>query len=132
MRQVIEAPATRRIGGSMSSFAALPPGPGRPHAWQMLRYQREPLAYVEGCAQRYGPVFTMRLPFLGASVAAVDPVDVRTILTQVPERFPAAQGQSPLTPMVGVHATMFVTGDAHRHQRRTMLGVFSGGIAARW
>jgi len=98
----------------------------------MLRYQREPLAYVEGCAKRYGPVFTLRLPFLGASIAAVEPLDVRTILTQVPERFPAAQGQSPLTPMVGEHATMFVTGEAHRHQRRTMLGVFSGGIAARW
>ena len=115
-----------------TSLAGLPPGPGRPHAWQMLRYQREPLAYVERCARRYGPVFTMRLPFLGTSIAAVDPVDVRTILTQVPERFPAAQGGSPLTPMVGEHATMFVTGDAHRHQRRTMLGVFSGGIAARW
>jgi cytochrome P450 len=98
----------------------------------MLRYQREPLAYVEACARRYGPVFTLRLPFLGASIAAVDPVDVRTILTQVPERFPAEQGRSPLTPMVGDHATMFVTGQEHRHQRRTMLGVFSGGIAARW
>ncbi len=110
----------------------LPPGPGRPQALQMLRYQREPLAYVERCAERYGPVFTLRLPFLGTSIAAVDPVDVRTILTQVPERFPAAQGGSPLTPMVGEHATMFVTGEAHRHQRKTMLGVFSGGIAARW
>jgi cytochrome P450 len=98
----------------------------------MLRYQREPLAYVEACAQRYGPVFTMRLPFLGTSVAAVDPADVKTILTEAPERFPRAQGQSPLTPMVGEHATMFVTGDEHRHQRRTMLGVYSGGIAARW
>lgn len=116
----------------MSSAVPLPPGPGRPHAWQMLRYQREPLAYVEACTRRYGPLFTMRLPFLGTSIAAVEPVDVRTILTQVPERFPAAQGGSPLTPMVGEHATMFVTGDAHRHQRRTMLGVFSGGIAARW
>jgi cytochrome P450 family 135 len=115
-----------------SPVAPLPPGPGRPHTWQMLRYQREPLAYVDACARRYGPVFTMRLPFLGTSVAAVDPDDVRTILTRAPERFPKAQGQSPLTPMVGEHATMFVTGDAHRHQRKTMLGVFSGGIAARW
>jgi cytochrome P450 len=98
----------------------------------MLRYQREPLAYVEACARRYGPLFTLRLPFLGASIAAVAPDDVRTILTQVPERFPSEQGRSPLTPMVGEHATMFVTGEAHRHQRRTMLGVFSGGIAARW
>jgi cytochrome P450 len=114
------------------SVGPLPPGPGRPHVLQMLRYQREPLTYVEGCARRYGPVFTMRLPFLGTSIAAVAPLDVRTILTQVPERFPSAQGSSPLTPMVGDHATMFVTGDAHRHQRRTMLGVFSGGIAARW
>jgi cytochrome P450 family 135 len=98
----------------------------------MLRYQREPLAYVEACVERYGPVFTMRLPFLGTSVAAVDPADVKTILTEAPERFPRAQGQSPLTPMVGEHATMFVTGEEHRHQRRTMLGVYSGGIAARW
>jgi cytochrome P450 len=98
----------------------------------MLRYQREPLAYVEACAERYGPVFTMRLPFLGTSVAAVDPADVKTILTEAPERFPRAQGQSPLTPMVGEHATMFVTGEAHLHQRKTMLGVYSGGIAARW
>jgi cytochrome P450 len=110
----------------------LPPGPGRPQALQMLRYQREPLAYVERCAKRYGRVFTLRLPFLGTSIAAVEPLDVRTILTQVPERFPSEQGRSPLTPMVGAHATMFVTGEAHRHQRRTMLGVFSGGIAARW
>lgn len=117
----------------MSSLSApLPPGPGRPHAWQMLRYQREPIAYVDACARRYGPVFTMRLPFLGTSVAAVAPEDVRTILTRAPERFPKAQGSSPLTPMVGEHATMFVTGEAHRHQRKTMLGVFSGGIAERW
>jgi len=113
-------------------FEPLPPGPGRPQALQMLRYQREPLAYVERCAKRYGPVFTLRLPFLGATVAAVDPVTVRTILTQVPERFPSGQGRSPLTPIIGQHATVFVTGEAHRHQRRTTLSVFSGGIAARW
>lgn len=110
----------------------LPPGPGRPHTSQMLRYQREPLAYVDACARRHGLVFTLRLPFLGTSVAAVHPDDVKTILTQVPERFPSRAGHSPLTPMVGEHATMFVTGEAHRHQRRTMLGVFSGGISARW
>lgn len=111
---------------------SLPPGPGRPPALQMLRYQREPLAYVERCAERYGPVFTLRLPFLGATVAAVDPDTVRTILTQVPERFPSGQNRSPLTPIIGQHATVFVTGEAHRHQRRTTLSAFSGGIAARW
>jgi cytochrome P450 family 135 len=116
----------------MSPPAPLPPGPGRPQAWQMLRYQREPLAFIEACARRYGPVFTLRLPFLGTSVAAVDPVDVKTILTRVPERFPDESGHSPLTPMVGESATMFVTGEAHRHQRRTLLGVFSGGVSARW
>jgi cytochrome P450 len=117
----------------MSPAAApLPPGPGRPHAWQVVRYQREPLAYVEACARRFGPVFTLRLPFLGTSVAAVDPADVKTILTEVPERFPGGPTQSSLTPMVGEAAMMFATGEAHRHQRRTLLSVFSGGLAARW
>ena len=32
----------------------LPPGPNTPSAWQLLRYSRSPLAFLEGCAHRYG------------------------------------------------------------------------------
>ena len=32
----------------------LPPGPNTPSTWQLLRYSRSPLAFLEGCAHRYG------------------------------------------------------------------------------
>src|SRR5215213_110587 len=116
----------------MSLLAPLPPGPMQPRAWQIIRYQREPLTYVEACVQRYGPVFTMRLPLLGTVVAAVDPDDVHAILTHAPERFPDGPDSSPIAPIMGEKAMMFATGATHRRQRRTLLSAFHGGLAARW
>jgi cytochrome P450 len=116
----------------MSPNAALPPGPRQPSAWQIARYQREPLAYVEACAKRHGSVFTLRLPLVGTFVAAVEPQDVQTILTRVPERFPDGPARSPIAPMMGESAMVFATGDTHRRQRRTLLPAFRGGLVARW
>jgi hypothetical protein len=36
------------------NLVPLPPGPNTPSAWQLLRYSRSPLAFLEGCAHRYG------------------------------------------------------------------------------
>jgi len=98
----------------------------------MLRYQREPIAYVERCAERYGPVFALRLPFVGSLVAAVDPVDVATILTGAPERFPQGPAGSPIAPVMGERAMMFATGRQHRRQRQTLWPAFHGELVERW
>jgi cytochrome P450 len=116
----------------MSPSAALPPGPRQPRAWQIARYQREPLAYVEACAARHGPVFTLRMPLVGTFVAAVDPRDVQTILTRVHDRFPDGPSSSPIAPMMGESAMVFATGETHLRQRRTLQPAFRGGLAARW
>ncbi len=116
----------------MSPSTALPPGPRQPRAWQIARYQREPLAFVAACAERYGSVFTLRMPLVGTFVAAVEPRDVQTILTVVPDRFPDGPDSSPIAPMMGEFAMVFATGDDHRRQRRTLLPAFRGGLMARW
>src|SRR6185436_3418068 len=116
----------------MSSTAALPPGPRQPPALQIARYQREPLAYVEACVRRHGPVFTLRMPLVGTFVAAVEPRDVQAILTGVPERFPDGPERSPVAPVMGESAMVFATGETHRRQRRTLLPAFRGGLTARW
>lgn len=116
----------------MSPSTALPPGPRQPRAWQIARYQREPLAYVEACAERHGPVFTLRMPLVGTFVAAVEPRDVQAILTDVPERFPGGAEQSPMAPMMGETAMAFATGETHRRQRQNLLPAFRGGLATRW
>jgi len=112
-------------------LTALPPGPERPPAWQMLRYQREPIAYVEACTRRYGPVFTLRLPFVGPMVAAVAPDDVQAILARAPDRFPDGPDSSPLAPIMGESAMVFATGATHRRQRRLLWPAFHGSLVAR-
>lgn len=116
----------------MPAAAALPPGPGGPGGWQSIRYSIDPIAYVEACAARYGPVFTLRLPIAGRFVAAVDPCDVHTILTRLPDRFPGAAQGSALTPLVGESAMMFATGATHRRQRRALRPVFHRGVTDCW
>src|SRR5262249_5144441 len=50
-----DTPVLARAGDAMArNVVPLPPGPNTPSAWQLLRYSRSPLAFLEGCAHRYG------------------------------------------------------------------------------
>ena len=41
----------------------LPPGPRYPSLIQSIGFWNRPLAFLERCRARYGPRFTLRLPF---------------------------------------------------------------------
>jgi cytochrome P450 family 135 len=122
----------RHEGDVMPAAATLPPGPIAPGGWQSLRYQFDPIAYLEACAARYGPVFTLSMPIAGRFVAAVDARDVHAILASVPDRFPGRAQESPLAPLVGESAMMFASGATHRRQRRVLRPAFHGRVVERW
>jgi hypothetical protein len=69
---------------------ALPPGLPWPPIAQLIRWWRRPVEFFEGCARRYGDVFTIRFPrFLGVPglpgsnifIVFSDPDAVREVFT---------------------------------------------------
>jgi hypothetical protein len=62
--QAVDAATAGVVQGS--SAGALPPGLPWPPIAQLIRWWRRPIQFFEGCARRYGDVFTIRFPrFVG-------------------------------------------------------------------
>lgn len=116
----------------MSSPAALPAGPRLPKGWQHARYQLAPIAFMEACSARYGPVFTLRLYGLGDVVVVTEPADVRTVLSFARERFVGEAAMRVFEPIMGPTALMFTTGAAHERQRQALQPAFHRNLVGRW
>ncbi len=115
------------LGGS-----ALPPGPTSPGPWQLLRCQLDFAGYLDACVDRYGPLFTLRMPPFEAFVAATDPEDVERVLIGTTTRFEEGAASAILAPLVGRSSLILSAGPLHMRQRRALLPAFHGSLGERW
>ena len=53
--------------------AALPDGPRSPGLWQMSRWFRDPVTFMEANRERYGGIFTVKLGALKRCAFIADP-----------------------------------------------------------
>jgi cytochrome P450 len=109
--------------------SALPPGPRRPRALQALAWMRRPLPFLEGCHERYGDAFTLRIMRWGDWVILADPADVKRVFT-AGTKVGVAVANPLLRPVLGARSVMLTEEPQHMVKRRLMLPSFHGESVA--
>lgn len=100
--------------------ARLPPGPRTPALWQTLSWLLNTTQFLEQCAERYGPIFTVRIIGFGTAVMIADPAATREIFTAGPDVLQVTHSKHFL-PLVGASSLFMLHGEPHRCQRRRLL-----------
>ncbi len=113
------------------SRPSLPPGPRYPAALQMAGFWTRPLAFLERCRARYGPRFTIRLPFTPPFVMLTSPEEIKQVFTAPADVLHPGSGARVLEPVVGRNSVILLDGAAHMEQRRLMLPAFHGDRVGR-
>ncbi len=108
------------------SRASLPPGPSYPPALQMVGWWTRPLSFLERCRSRYGPRFTIRLPFSPPFVNLTSPEEIKQVFTAPANVLHPGAGARVLEPVVGRNSVILLDGQSHMEQRKLMLPAFHG------
>jgi cytochrome P450 len=112
-------------------IAVTVPGPRAPVPVQFLRLTRDFIGYLEECADRYGDVFSLRLPYYRRVVVATGPDDVHAILTDG-QRFVGGNAGDMAAPILGRSSLMLTSGVEHRRQRKLLMPAFHGDLVIKW
>jgi len=119
-------------GTTAAALAPLPPGPRAPAAWQLLRYTRTPLTFLEACARRFGDPFTMRLAGYGPFVLLADPEAVRDVFRGDGRALHSGEGNEWLATTVGRSSVLVLDEQPHARQRRVLLPPLKGERMRAW
>src|SRR5262249_5347884 len=109
-----------------SSLSGLPPGPGSPAWWQLVRFAGDPLGLLDECHRRYGDAFTLRVAGNGRFVMLSDPEAVREVFRGDPDVLHSGEANSLFTATVGRHSVLVLDGAEHARQRRVVVPPFKG------
>jgi cytochrome P450 family 135 len=122
----MEVTTTRRTGAPDPPVEGLPPGPD----WSLLkltrRWWRQPLQTLEECRDRYGDMFTYRLPHEGTWVFVSDPEAIKQVFTGDPRLLHAGEANIVLLPVLGEHSVLLLDEPQHMAERKLMLPPFHG------
>ena len=105
---------------------SLPPGPKLPPPLQLAGMFGRPLAFMDRCAERYGPVFTLRLPGTQPLVYVADPDLVKAVWTRDKVNGLPDGRRLALEPLLGARSVLIQEGEEHLRRRRLMLPPFHG------
>jgi cytochrome P450 family 135 len=104
----------------------LPPGPD----WSLLRSTRRwwfrPLETLEQCRDRYGSMFSYRLPYEGTWVFVSDPEAIKQVFTGDPRLLHAGAANLVLLPVLGERSVLLLDEPEHMVERKLMLPPFHG------
>jgi cytochrome P450 len=92
----------------------------------MWHWWRRPLPTLEECRDRYGDMFTIRLPHEGTWVFVSDPEAVKQVFTGDPNLLHAGAANIVLLPVLGEHSVLLLDEPEHMAQRKLMLPPFHG------
>lgn len=104
----------------------LPSGPKSPAAWQLLRYSRTPLEFLEECSHRYGDPFTLRLAGYGKLVMLSSPDAVQDVFRGDARSLHAGEGNEFLSVTLGQNSVIVLDEEPHARQRRVLLPPLKG------
>jgi cytochrome P450 len=104
----------------------LPPGPGAPAWWQLVRFAGDPLGLLDECRRRYGDAFTLHIAGNGRFVMLSDPEAVREVFRGDPDVLHSGEANSLFTPTVGRNSVLVLDGAPHARQRRVVVPPLKG------
>ena len=106
--------------------SGLPPGPSAPLQVQAWQFLLDEFRLLERSRERFGDIFTLRIPLLDPLVVVADPGEVKRIFTGDPTQLHAGEGNEVLRPIVGDNSVLLLDEKPHLHQRKLMLPPFHG------
>ena len=115
------------IEPSSSPAPSPPPGPRQWPMFQLLRWIRQPIPFMEECARQFGDCFTVRFPIAGQRIVFFsDPVAIKEIFTGDAENFRAGEANAIVRPVLGNNSLLVLDGARHSRERRLMMPPFHG------
>ena len=112
---------------ALAPRSELPPGPRLPKPLQTLRFIRDPVPFFEGCAERYGDAFTLRLYGPGDVVLVSDPPSLKRLFAADGVNTIAPGRNIILRPLLGPRSVLLLdNGPEHLRRRKLMLPQFHG------
>ena len=102
----------------------LPPGPRTPGLWQMSRWFRDPVGFMEANRKRHGPIFSVRLGALKRCALIAEPAAAWQVLSGDPQTFQMGPTNRIFRPVLGERSLFLLDGDEHRHHRRLLAPAF--------
>jgi cytochrome P450 len=109
-----------------AALSTIAPVPKSPAAWQLLRYSRSPLPFLEECASRYGDTFLLRFAGYGKFVMLVDPGAVRDVFRGEAHALHSGESNEFFAATVGPSSVLVLDDEAHARQRRVLLPPLKG------
>lgn len=122
----VEAPALAAAGSGPfpSSEPNLPPGPRAPGLWQMNRWFRDPVSFMEENQARHGSIFTVKLGALKRCAFIAEPEAAWQVLSGDSDRFRMGPTNALFKPVLGEQSLFLLDGEEHRHHRRLLAPSF--------
>ncbi|MGH9349173.1 MAG: cytochrome P450 [Vicinamibacterales bacterium] len=106
--------------------AGCPRGPRLPGVAQLLLLYLRPVPFLNRCAARFGPTFTLRIPGMPPVVQTSEPDAIEAIFRGSPEIFQGGKANLGLKPVVGSNSLLLLDGPRHRGERKLIAPMFSG------
>ena len=103
----------------------LPPGP-RAGPLLTVRFLLRAPQLLDGCARRYGDMFTVATTPERVVVITSDPAVIKQVFTGDPNLLYAGEGNQVLAPLLGPRSVLTLDGAEHMRQRKLMLPSFHG------
>jgi cytochrome P450 len=104
----------------------LPPGFPTPALWQLWRYSRAPLQFLEEGARRYGDAFLVRFSLYGKFIILSSPEAVRDVFRGDGQALHSGESNRFLIPTVGPNSVLVLDEESHARQRRIQLPPLKG------
>src|SRR4051812_40522987 len=105
---------------------SLPPGPRLQPPLQLIGFFSRPTAFLNRCRQRYGDVFTLRMPATEPMVFLGDPDLVKAVWARDKVNGLPEGRRVTLQPVLGPRSVLLQEGAEHLRRRRLMLPPFHG------
>ena len=99
----------------------------------MLRFITDPGGASQRMRERYGDMFTVKMPLSGLTVALADPALVRQVFGGDPDVLHAGEDNGTvLEPILGRRSVLVLDGSEHMRERKLMLPPFHGERMRAW
>lgn len=104
----------------------LPPGPGSPAWWQLVRFAGDPLGLLDACSRRFGDAFTLDVAGNGKFVMLSAPEVVREVFRGEPDALHSGEANALFRATVGRRSVLVLDEAPHARQRRVLVPPLKG------